>query len=286
MGSPLRLVTLQERANEAWSLVIDSVGLVERHLTRFDRHSALSRLNQAAGSDEWVEVPRILLRALALAHRGYRLTGGRFDPRIIGALEALGDRACVPLPPSPEVLRPDESWLDVQRSAHRARLAAPVDLGGIGKGFALDQAARALAERGIETYLLESGGDLVVSGLPPGDEAWRVAVEHPDRDLPAAIIHLAQGALATSSLRVRQWPGPAGSSAHHLVDPATGQPATGVRSVTVRAAHPVWAEVWSTAAFVNQTGVEGTLGGRPAWWIDRDGVFGMTPAAEAMVVWR
>lgn len=286
MGSPLRLVTLHGRVDEAWSLVADRFQRVERHLTRFDPHSALSLLNQAAGSDEWLELPSILLRALALARRGYRLTGGRFDPRIIGALEALGDRAGVPLPPSPEILHPDECWLDVQRSARRARLAAPVDLGGIGKGFALGEAARTLTERGIDTYLLESGGDVVVSGVPPGDDAWRVAVEHPDRDLPAAVIHLAQGALATSSLRVRQWTGPAGSRAHHLLDPATGQPATGVRSVTVAAASPVWAEVWSTAAFVSRTGVDATLGGRPAWWVDGDGVLGMTPAAEAMVVWR
>lgn len=286
MGSPLRLVTLHERADEAWSLVVERVERVERHLTRFDPRSALSRLNQAAGSDEWVEVPRTLLRAVALAHRGYRLTRGRFDPRIIGALEALGDRAGVPLPPSPEILRPDECWLEVQRSARRARLAAPVDLGGIGKGFALGEAATALTERGIETYLLESGGDVVVSGLPPDDEAWRVAVEHPDRDLPAAVIRLAHGALATSSLRVRHWTAPGGSRAHHLLDPATRQPAIGVRSVTVAAASPVWAEVWSTAAFVSRAGVDATLGRRAAWWIDPDGVLRMTPAAEAMVVWR
>ena len=286
MGSPLRLVANRDRADEASALVTERVATVERHLTRFDSSSALSRLNQAAGSGEWITVPRTLLRAVAQAHRGYRSTGGRFDPRIIGALEALGERAGVPLPRSPETLGPRECWLELDRSGQRARLASPIDLGGIGKGFALGEAARALDERGIGTYLLESGGDVVASGRPPGDEAWRVAVEHPDLDLPAAVIRLTRGALATSSLRVRQWPGPTGSMVHHLVDPATGRPAAGIRSVTVHAAHPVWAEIWSTAAFVSGSGVAATLGNRPGLWVTQDGALGVTPAAEPMVAWR
>ena len=286
MGSPLRLVANRDRADEASALVTERVATVERHLTRFDSSSALSRLNQAAGSGEWITVPRTLLRAVAQAHRGYRSTGGRFDPRIIGALEALGERAGVPLPRSPETLGPRECWLELDRSGQRARLASPIDLGGIGKGFALGEAARALEERGISTFLLESGGDVVASGRPPGDEAWRVAVEHPDLDLPAAVIRLTRGALATSSLRVRQWPGPTGSMVHHLVDPATGRPAAGIRSVTVHAAHPVWAEIWSTAAFVSGSGVAATLETRAGLWVDQGGTFGMTPAAEPMVAWR
>lgn len=286
MGSPLRLVAIQDRAHEAWALVTERVANVERHLTRFDSSSALSRLNQAAGSGEWIRVPGTLLRAVAQAHRGYRSTGGRFDPRIIGALEALGEQAGVPLPRSPETLGPRECWLQLDRSGQRARLASPIDLGGIGKGFALGEAARALEERGISTFLLESGGDVVVSGRPPDEEAWRVAVEHPDLDLPSAVIRLTRGALATSSLRVRQWPGSTGSMVHHLVDPATGRPAAGVRSVTVHAAHPVWAEIWSTAAFVSGSGVAAILGNRPGFWVNQDGALGVTPAAEPMVAWR
>jgi thiamine biosynthesis lipoprotein len=286
MGSRLRLVAIQERAYEAWTLVTGRVASVERHITRFDSDSALSRLNQSAGSGEWVSVPRTLLRAVVQAHRGYRLSGGRFDPRIIGALEALGERAGVPLPRSPQTLDPGGRWLELDRSGQRARLASPIDLGGIGKGFALGEAAKALEGRGIGTFLLESGGDVVVSGRPPGDEAWRVAVEHPDLDLPAAVIRLTRGALATSSLRVRQWPGPTGSIVHHLLDPTTGQPATGIRSVTVHAVQPVWAEIWSTAAFVSGSGVAATLGTRAGLWIDQGGTLGMTPAAEPMVAWR
>jgi thiamine biosynthesis lipoprotein len=285
MASPLRLVTGGERVDEAWSLVLERVAAVEGQLTRFDPRSALSRVNRAAGTDEWIEAPRTLMRAVTQAHRGYRLTGGRFDPRIIGALEALGERAGVPLPRSPETLGPDERWLEVDCAGHRLRVSSPIDLGGMGKGFAIGEAARALEERGIGTYLIESGGD-VVSGQPPAAGVWRIAVEHPDRDLPAAVIRLTRGALATSSLAVRKWSGQAGSTVHHLLDPATGRPANEVRSVTVHAAHPVWAEIWSTSAFVRGARIPGVAGTRAAWWIDGDGELQMTPVAEAMVAWR
>lgn len=285
MASPLRLVTSRERIDEAWSVVLDRVAAIERQLTRFDSDSVLSRLNRAAGSDEWIEVPRTVLRAVTQAHRGYRWTGGRFDPRIIGALEALGERAGVGLPPSPESLGPGECWLEVDRASRRVRLAAPIDLGGMGKGFAIGEAARALEERSIGTFLLESGGD-VVAGRPPADGAWRIAIEHPDRDLPAAVIRLTSGALATSSLAVRQWSGPTGSTVHHLLDPATGRPASEVRSVTVHARRPVWAEIWSTAAFVSAPALPGALGARAVWWMEADGGLRMTPAANLMVAWR
>jgi len=286
MGSPLRIVTTADRIGEAWAVVVGRVSAVERDLTRFDARSALSRLNQAAGSGEWVEVSPGVRRALAFAYRGYRTTGGRFDPRIIGALEALGDRAGVPLPSSPTVLRPRERWLDVDRADGHVRLASPVDLGGVAKGLALADAACALEQSGIGTYLLEAGGEVIVSGRPPGHDAWRVAVEHPDRDLPAAVVGLAHGALATSSIRIRQWPGPAGTVLHHLLDPATGQPARGIRSVTVHAADPGWAEIWSTAAFVAGTRVGDVLDGRAGWWTDEAGVMRMTAAAGPMVLWR
>lgn len=286
MGSPLRLVTGEDRVDEGWSLVVARVSEVERELTRFDPASALSRLNRAAGSGRWTHVPRDLVRAITLAHRGYRLTGGRFDPRIIGALESLGDHAGVLLPPSPARLRAGECWLEVDRSARRARLASPIDLGGVGKGFVLGEASMALESRGIGSYLLEAGGDVVVAGRPPHTDAWSVAIEHPDRDVPVAVIRLASGALATSSIRVRRWVTSAGQTVHHLVDPATGEPATGIRAVTVQANHPAWSEIWSTAAFVSGAAVAEVLGTRPAWWVEDEGSVGMTGAAERMVVWR
>jgi thiamine biosynthesis lipoprotein len=286
MSSRLRLTTPSGVIDRAWQAVVARFALSEAVMTRFAVSSPLSAANRAAGSGRWTPVPPELRRALVLAHRAYRRTEGRFDPRIIGALEALGDRAGISLPLSPAELHPGEPWLEVDAHHSRVRLAAAVDLGGIGKGIALADAARALERQGITDYLLDAGGDLLASGRPPGAAGWRIAIEHPDRELPAAVVQLPCGAaLSTSSVRVRSWQSSAGELVHHLLDPATGQPATALRAVTVLDPSPVWAEAWSTAGFVAGRGVERLLVGRAAWWIDANGVQAMSPAARACTVW-
>src|SRR5437763_6498641 len=117
----------------------------ERVLTRFDPHSDLSRLNQAAGS--WVDVDARLVGALHVALRARRETGGAFDPTILPALLAAGyDRTFDELEHRPA--RRLEGWraggvvaVDDDRCRARVEADPAVDLGGVGKGYS---AARAL----------------------------------------------------------------------------------------------------------------------------------------------
>jgi thiamine biosynthesis lipoprotein len=274
MGSPLRLLAPASSVDAAWRAARDAIAAVEHELSRFGPDSPLTRANRAAGSGAWQPASTLLRRSLRAAERGYRLTAGRFDPRIVGALEALGDRAGIPLPPSPQHLCPGERWLDLDPASGCIRLAAPVDLGGIGKGIALAAATRALVRQGLTPHLLEAGGDLVVAGTPPDGGLWRVAIEHPDRDLPAVIVEIERGSLATSSARRRRWIGPDGDERHHLLDPRTGRPAVGLRSLTVHAASPISAEIWSTAGFVAGSRDSDSVGRHAAWWTDEHGRIG------------
>jgi thiamine biosynthesis lipoprotein len=284
MGSALTVTAPDEVIGPAWIEVERIFATVERALTRFDASSALSRLNRAAGSDRWQPVPAVLARALLSAHRAGTITNGLFDARIIGALEAAGERAHVRLPPSPPSLQPGERWLSLERHPLRARLATPIDLGGIGKGLALRWAAAAVRSLGLERFLIEAGGDLVAGAPPPGERAWTVAIEQPGAADPAALIDVRDGAVATSSIAVRHWLGPNGEPAHHLIDPRTGRPAdTGVTSVTVAAADPAWAEVWAKAAFIGGPEV---VAGRAAWVVAANGTLRMTEAATHLTGWR
>jgi thiamine biosynthesis lipoprotein len=111
--------------------------------------------------------------------------------------------------------------------------------------MAVDAAIQALAGRGVEAALVSAGGDLAVSGLP-GEGAWQVLVgERGDQVVP-----LLEGALATSGVARRSWL--QGTRArHHILDPATGEPAeSGLREVTVAASTCAAAEVAATASFV------------------------------------
>ena len=258
MGSPLRLTLAGARDAEAdcgWSLVTRTFARAECELTRFDASSALSQLNLATGA--WVTVPAPLRRALVAAWRAFRLSDGRFDPRIVGALEAAGERAGVPLPPSPARLRPGDRWLELDPRGGRARLAAPIDLGGIGKGLALRWAAAALRRSGVGDFLLSAGGDLVASGHGPDGGAWIVGLEDPTGAAgPLTTITLRDAALATSSVAVH---------ARHLIDPATLQPAHRPwLSVTVLDRDPAWAEVRSKVAFLSDREPRG-LPPRATW---------------------
>ncbi len=293
MGSPLRLTVVglaPAAAGRAWQVVIDDVERTEEALSRWREQSALSRLNATAGSGHWVTAERRLYFALSASARAQRLTDGRFDPRVIRRLEALGERAGVPLPQP--MGNPDEPWLTRDPRNRRVSLAAPVDTGGIGKGLAVRWAFDALTGAGLtgEGLLLDAGGDLLACGRPPEGAGWRIGIEDPELDDdPLAVIEIERGAVVTSSTAVRRWTAPGGATVHHLIDPATGEPGgDGLQSVTLVGSDPAWAEVWSKALFLagpRRIAGEARARGFAAWWIEADRSLHMTPAARAVTIW-
>ncbi|HEX2884613.1 MAG TPA: FAD:protein FMN transferase [Candidatus Limnocylindria bacterium] len=272
LGSPLRLLVIAPTATAeaAWGAVRVEMAAVDAALSRHREDSELILLNHA--SPGCIPVGGRLRHALALAWRAYRSSLGRFDPRIIGALEAAGDRAGVPLPSSPARLRPEERWLRADR--HRRGVLAPVDLGGIGKGLALRWSAERIRRLGVRDFLLEAGGDIVAAGSAPGG-GWRVSLAGPDGQRPLAVLELpvASVALATSAQTRRR----------HIIDPATLRPVDGpARQATVAGADPAWAEVRSKLAILAGT----PAGTERAWWYGADGRLRATASAREWVAWE
>lgn len=286
-------------ARRAWSAVLAEFDAVDRALSRFRDDSELTALNRRAGTGAVVPVSHRLRTALAAVHRAGRLTGGRFDARVLGALEHLGERGAAL---SPVTSPAHDAGAPPSRAAPLAaarRLvtapAEPLDMGGIGKGLALRWAAgAALAELPASAgLLLEAGGDIVAAGASPAD-GWMVGIEDPAAEasadpVPLAVVGVQGGAVATSSVRVRRWVSPDGRAVHHLVDPRTGEPArTGLIAVTVAAPDPAWAEIWSKALFLagrTAIGEEARSRDLAAWWVDDGGALGMTPAARTRSAW-
>jgi thiamine biosynthesis lipoprotein len=229
----------------------------ESALSRFDPSSDLSRLNSAAG--DWVDVGPRLAGALRLALRGREETDGRFDPTILPALVAAGyDRSFEELDERQALAAP--GWraaaeIEVAADDDRARLerGAAVDLGGIGKGFSAARVLGAMRDAWdmIPGALVDLGGDVAVSGLPPDRGPWRIAVADPCRpEARLGVLRLDDGAVATSGRHARRF-GP-GRALHHLIDPATGAPATsGPLAVTVVALDAGWAEIHATALAIS-----------------------------------
>jgi thiamine biosynthesis lipoprotein len=298
MASPLRLSVASTgssqdiaRASAAWGAAREEFEASEEAMSRFRDRSEITSLNRRAAIDPPAMVSRRLSRALATCDRAHRVTEGRFDPRVLWDLERLGDHG-VPIGVRHRRhmgRRPPPGRIVESTPGGRVSLPEPVDLGGIGKGLALRWASSSIERRGVASYLLEAGGDLVARGEPPDGGPWLVAIEDPrTRIEPLAVLTVHDGAVATSSVRRRQWRS-GDRTVHHLIDPRTGEPGgPGLLSVTVAGQDPAWSEIWSKALFLEGAAGIAALArerGLAAWWVGEDGGLEMTAAARARSIW-
>jgi thiamine biosynthesis lipoprotein len=123
---------------------------------------------------------------------------------------------------------------------------------GLAKGWAVGRAARHLDALDGHSYCLNAGGDVVVGGDDGTAAPWRVGVERPFHpDELVAVLELSHGAVATSGRAQRGL---------HIVDPATGDPAFALHSVTVTGPSLLWADVLATAAYVRGAGALDLVG--------------------------
>jgi thiamine biosynthesis lipoprotein len=240
---------------------------LEGLLTRFDEASELSRLNAAGAIDAGDDLLAVVELALAAREK----TGGRFDPTIHDALVAAGyDRTFELLVGGSAAVASPTTTGGVRIRGRRIELDPGVrlDLGGIGKGYAVDRTVALLAPLG--PCLVNAGGDLAVAGAPE-EGVWPVAVETPSGPLT---LGLERGALATSGSDRRRWR--AGDAVHHhLIDPGTGRPSdSDLLRVTVTAATAVEAEVLAKALFLageDAAVAEADEVGVPALFVTTDG---------------
>ena len=125
-----------------------------------------------------------------------------------------------------------------------------LDLGGIAKGYAADEALRVLCTRGIDRALVDAGGDVVIGDPPPGRIGWRIGIAPLEVDgAPSRYLTLAQSAIATSG-DAFQFVEIGGQRYSHIVDPRTGFGLNHRQSVTVRARDGITADSLATAVSV------------------------------------
>jgi thiamine biosynthesis lipoprotein len=197
---------------------------LERRWSRFLPDSEISELTRRAGTQVAVSDETAMLVERAV--EAWRLTGGSFDPTVLGDVIRAGyDRAFDDVGPSPATgISPlGPGCTDIQVTGNEIRLPTGTgfDPGGIGKGLAADIVVAETMASGAAGACVNLGGDLRVTGLDPTDEAWTVAVEHPLSAAPLAHLGLRDGAIATSTTLRRRWHVD-GELRHHLIDPFTG----------------------------------------------------------------
>jgi FAD:protein FMN transferase len=166
-------------------------------------------------------------------------------------------------------------WFDRESRAVRVPAGIALDLGASAKAWAADRAAKVAAESGGCGALVSVGGDIALAGSAPA-RGWPVRVTDDHRAQPTAegqTVTIRTGGLATSSTTVRRW-GRQERTMHHILDPATGEPAGGSwRTASVAAGSCADANIATTAALVRGDGAPEWLAGLglPARLVGEDG---------------
>lgn len=239
----------------------------EQRFSRFRPGSLLCRLNAAEGQP--VPVDETFLALLNAAADAVRRTAGRFDPSVLPALEAIGyDRSIEQVRAEPPGLgtAPGLScisgvsrWARVRIDHATGEVTLPpgmrIDFGGIAKGAFVDLLADSFAH--WPGGSIDAGGDAMVWGEAPDGRAWHIGIEDPHApEHEALLVDVPAGSrvgIATSGTHRRRWLA-GGREVHHLIDPRTGQPASGaVQSVTALAESVTAAEIAAKAVLLAAT---------------------------------
>ena len=239
-------------------------GLAER-ITRVDElmstyrsDSDVSRFN-ASSSTDWVAVAPETRAVVQEALRVSRLTGGAFDVTVGPLVDLWGfgpaERESV-VPSEDRIARAllgvGYAHLETREepgAIRKDREDIHLDLSAIAKGYAVDRAAEHLEELGIESYLVEIGGELRAKGINPSGVPWRVAIESPvpERRAVFRVIQVAGAGLATSG-DYRNFFEVDGRRYSHTIDPRTGRPVDhALVSVTVVSTSTMFADAMATA---------------------------------------
>jgi FAD:protein FMN transferase len=237
---------------------LDLVEEVEDRLSFFRSAGEISRIN-ALAAETPVEVDEPLFDLLCLAMRLNEETDGAYDITSTPLWEAWGFARRAGEIPSDAQLAAARAcvgghWIELDstnRTIRFRKAGVKINLGSIGKGYALDVCAEHLHARGMADFLLHGGQSSVLArGRPPATQAWEVGLSDPRRPgHRLAVVRLADRALGTSSSQFQSFRHH-GRRYTHILDPRSGMPAEGTLSATVVAPTAALADALSTAFFV------------------------------------
>jgi thiamine biosynthesis lipoprotein len=255
-GTIIEITMISDDLLRAESLLAD---IEQRlHKQRLQWHawedSDLSRFNTKLQQDSSASIPASLADLLRLSQHYYETTGGLFNPALGKLIAAYGfhdgatDAAMIE-----QIRRDIPGMRDLQiegsiATSHNPQLQ--IDLGGIAKGYAIGLIGEFLDANGVENYVINAGGDLVMAGKRFG-HPWRIGIQNPFAPGVLASIELSgRHSLFTSGNYARRYQQGNGFR-HHIIDPRSGESSSGQSSATVLDVDPVLADVAATALMID-----------------------------------
>ena len=248
----------EANARRAAELAFKRVEELNQALSDYDAESELSRLCERAGGPA-VPVSQPLFDCLERSKEVWRLSQGAFDVTAAPVIRLWRRARRTKTLPDPKQLEAAQALvgsehLILDREKRTVRLAKKgmrLDLGGIAKGYAADQAYDVLKREGHPIALIAAGGDIRAGDPPPGREGWEVAIAglKPETDAPVTTLLVARGAVSTAG-DAYQFVEIGGKRYSHIIDPRTGQALTRLSSVSVVAPDATTSDSLDTAASV------------------------------------
>ncbi len=264
MGTSCRLVAIArpggsgaaaERATrQALAAAEAELRRVEVEMSTWIEATPVSHLNQAPAGT-LVPLPPGVIEVLRASRDFHEATRGAFDITcgpLIELWRAAGLSGKMPTPTAIQTARAASRWdaLDLaDHGATKRNAEVRVDLGGVAKGYGIDQAIAAMRTAGVAGGLVDVGGDVRVFGNQAGQDRWEVQLRDPGGRGIAGTLAVRAGAVCTSGDYFR-FVEIDGQRFSHIVDPRSGRPAAGVRSATVVAPRAIVADAWATALSV------------------------------------
>ncbi len=284
----------KDRAEKALQKAFAEINRFGDLINFFSDNSELAEINRNAGLHS-VKVSSETLDVIEKAVFAAEKSGGAFDPTI-GPVVKLWDFLNKKKPTEIEIKRalPLVNYKDIlidrtDASVFLKRRGMMIDLGGIAKGYAADLAVETLKKEGILSGLVSIAGDIRTFGMKPDNNPWTIGIKNPrqtgEKDEIMAKIRLSDKAISTSGDYERYFISE-DKRYHHLLDPKTGMPASGCRSVSIVTDKAVNTDAFSTAVFIlgPEKGMKVVKEmGMDALIIDSSGTIHMTDAIKEKI---
>jgi len=268
MGNRFEITVVAD--DEIWAgqmidAAVSEIQRIEALLTTFNNNSDTNRINEQAGiapvpvsREVWQLVQRSL-RISSLTQGAFDITYGSVDKRLWNfdkTMKALPDAAVAKkmvrlINYRNVVVNEQEGTVFLKEKGMR------IGFGGIGKGYAAEKAREMLQQMGVKSGIVNASGDLTAWGLQPDGKPWTVGIAHPDMaGLPFSYLNISDMAIATSG-NYEKYIVVNGKKYSHTIDPRTGLPVTGIKSVSIICANAEMADAMATPVTI--MGIEAGL---------------------------
>ena len=252
----------EKTAGKAIEEALDEMERMDRIISNYKNDSVLSQLNKKAVKSP-VPCHKELLDVIVQSQYYSELSSGAFDVTISPIVALWGffhEKGHIPPNKEIERLLPAVSYKNVlinksddpkkPSTVFFNNTQTQIDLGAIGKGYAVDKALETIKKSGINNACINLGGNIYVLGTPTNKNAWKIGIQHPrDKNEILGYLELEDEATATSGDYERFFKFN-GKRYSHIIDPRTGRPVNGTIAVTIVAPTGTEVDALSTSVFV------------------------------------